>query len=151
MENTGDFSLDLLLMWCKSLLCPWWDGWMASLTQWTWVSVKSGSWWWTGRPGMLRFMGLQTVGHDWVTELNWTENKTYSSASRSLAGTRDTRGWSLPSSLALSGVDGFKILLTSPERVTITLFKDRGRLIADYTFPVTWKKMHFMRTQGHKK
>ena len=50
-----------------------WDGWMASATRWTWVWVDSGSWWWTGRPGMLRFMGLQTAGHDWVTELNWTE------------------------------------------------------------------------------
>ena len=50
-----------------------WDGWMASLTQWTWVWVNSGSWWWTGRPGMLHFMGLQRVGHDWATELNWTE------------------------------------------------------------------------------
>ena len=50
-----------------------WDGWMASLTQWTWVWVNSGSWWWTGRPGMLQSMGSQTVGHDWVTELNWTE------------------------------------------------------------------------------
>ena len=50
-----------------------WDGWMASLTQWTWVWVNSGSWWWTGRPGVLRFMGLQRVRHDWATELNWTE------------------------------------------------------------------------------
>ena len=50
-----------------------WDGWMASLTWWTWVWVNSGSWWWTGRPGVLWFMGLQRVGHDWVTELNWTE------------------------------------------------------------------------------
>ena len=50
-----------------------WGGWMASLTQWTWVWVNSGSWWRTGRPGMLRFMGLQRVGHDWATELNWTE------------------------------------------------------------------------------
>ena len=48
-----------------------WDGWMASLTRWTWVWVNSGSWWWTGRPGMLRFMGSQRVGHDWATELNW--------------------------------------------------------------------------------
>ena len=47
-----------------------WDGWMASLTRWTGVWVNSGSWWWTGRPGMLRFMGLQRVGHYWVTELN---------------------------------------------------------------------------------
>ena len=50
-----------------------WDGWMASRTQWTWVWVNCGSWWWTGRPGMLRFVGLQRVGHDWVTELNWTK------------------------------------------------------------------------------
>ena len=50
------------------------DGWMASLTRWTWVWVKSGSWWWTGRPGVLRFMGSQRVGHDWATELNWTES-----------------------------------------------------------------------------
>ena len=52
-----------------------WDGWMASLTQWTWVWVNSGSWWCTGRPGVLRFIGSQRVGHDWVTELNWTENR----------------------------------------------------------------------------
>ena len=50
-----------------------WDGWMASLTQWTWVWVGSRSWWWTGKPGVLKFMGLQRVRHDWVTELNWTE------------------------------------------------------------------------------
>ena len=50
-----------------------WDGWMASLTQWTWVWVNSRSWWWVGRPGVLLFMGLQRVGHDWATELNWTE------------------------------------------------------------------------------
>ena len=48
-----------------------WDGWMASPTRWTWVWVNSGSWWWTGRPGVLRFMGSQRVGHDWATELNW--------------------------------------------------------------------------------
>ena len=46
-----------------------WDGWMASPTQWTWVWVNSGSGWWTGRPGMLWFMGSQRVGHNWVTEL----------------------------------------------------------------------------------
>ena len=49
------------------------DGWMASLTWWTWVWVNSGRWWWTGRPGVLRFMGSQRVRHDWVTELNWNE------------------------------------------------------------------------------
>ena len=46
--------------------------WMASLTWWTWIWVSSGSWWWTGKPGMLQCMGLQRVGHDWAT---WTELK----------------------------------------------------------------------------
>ena len=46
-----------------------WDGWMASPTRWTWVWVNSGSWWWTGRPGVLWFMGSQRVGHD----SDWTE------------------------------------------------------------------------------
>ena len=47
-----------------------WDGWMGSLTRWTWVWVNSGSCCWTGRPGVLRFMGSQR--YDWATELNWT-------------------------------------------------------------------------------
>ena len=51
---------------------PGWDGWMASATQWTWGWVDSGSWWWTGRPGVLRFMGFQRL--NWATELNWTES-----------------------------------------------------------------------------
>ena len=82
-------KLNTLATWCEELTHlkrPWcwermraggegdgkeWDGWMASLTRWTWVWVYSGSWWWTGRPGVLRFMGSQRVGHDWATELNW--------------------------------------------------------------------------------
>ena len=48
---------------------------MASPTQWTWVWVDSRSWWWTGRPGVLQFMVLQRVGHDWATELNWISKK----------------------------------------------------------------------------
>ena len=47
-----------------------WDGWMASPTQWTWVWSSSGSWWWTGKPGVLQSMGSQRVGHNWVTKLN---------------------------------------------------------------------------------
>ena len=54
-----------------------WDGWMASPTQCTWVWVNSRSWWCTGRPGELWVMGLRRVGHDWVTELNWTEHLLY--------------------------------------------------------------------------
>ena len=62
------------------------DGWMASPTQWTWVWVNSRSWWWTGRPGVLRFMGLQKVRNDWATELNWnilsvTLNRLYKNSS----------------------------------------------------------------------
>ena len=93
--NPG-YSLEGLMMklnsntlatWCEELTHlkrPWcwerlwagekgdnrgWDGWMVSLTQWTWVWLNSESWWWIGRPGMLQFMGLQRVGHDWATEL----------------------------------------------------------------------------------
>ena len=49
-----------------------WDGWMASLKWQTWVWVGSGSWWWTGKPGMPQSIGSQRVRHDWATELNWT-------------------------------------------------------------------------------
>ena len=53
-----------------------WDGqsWVSSQVQWTWIWVDSGSWWWTGRAGVLRFMGSQRVGHNCVTELNWEKN-----------------------------------------------------------------------------
>ena len=47
-----------------------WDSWMASPTQWTWVWINCGSWWWTGNPGVLPSMGLQRVGHYWATDLN---------------------------------------------------------------------------------
>ena len=49
-----------------------WDGWMASPAQRTWVSVDSGCWWWSRRPGVLWFVGSQRVRHHWATELNWT-------------------------------------------------------------------------------
>ena len=49
----------------------WLDG---ITTWWTWVWASSGSWWWTGKPGVLQSMGSQRVGHDWVTELNWIIN-----------------------------------------------------------------------------
>ena len=83
------WNFNNLAPWCEELTHlkrPWcwerlkaggegddrgWDGWMASPTQWTWVWASSGSWWWTGRPDVLQSMGLQRVGHDWATELNW--------------------------------------------------------------------------------
>ena len=47
--------------------------WMGSPSRWTWVWANSRSWWWTGRPGVLLSMGLQRVGHNWATELNWAD------------------------------------------------------------------------------
>ena len=85
-------ALNTLATWCEELTYwerPWcrerlkvggegddkgWDGWMASLTRWTWVWAGSRSWWWTGKPCMLQSMGSQRVTHDWateLTELNW--------------------------------------------------------------------------------
>ena len=96
-EISPEYSLEGLMLklkrhtlatWCEELTHlkrPWcwgrlkagvegddwrWDGWMASPTQWTWVWVNSGSWWWTGRPGVLRFMGSQRGTAEW---LNWTK------------------------------------------------------------------------------
>ena len=89
------WNSNTLATWCEELSHlkrPWcwerlkarregedrgWDGWMASPVQWTWVWINSGSWWWTGRPGMLRFMGPQRVWHDWVTELNYMAYLTF--------------------------------------------------------------------------
>ena len=75
MQRTGSFENILMLERLKAGGegdNREWDGWMASPTQWTWVWVNSGSWWWTRRPGVLQFMGLQRVRQDRVTELNWT-------------------------------------------------------------------------------
>ena len=84
------WNSNTLATWCEELTqwkSPWcwerlraggegdgrgWDGRMASPTRWTGVWVGSGSWWWTGKPGLLQSMGLQRIGHNWATELNWT-------------------------------------------------------------------------------
>ena len=89
-DSWWSWNSSTLATWCEELTHwkrPWcweglgaggkgddrgWDGWIASPTRWAWVWVNSGSWWWTGRPGVLRFMGSQRVRHDWATELNWT-------------------------------------------------------------------------------
>ena len=71
------------------------DGWMASRTLWTWVWVGSRSWWWTGKPGMLQSRGLQRVGHNWVTELNWTEHQSDARTEESTGDCRDSRKLSM--------------------------------------------------------
>ena len=86
------WSSNTLATWCEELTHlrrPWcwerlkaggegddrgWDGWMASLTRWTWVWASSGSWWWTGKSDMLQSTGLQREKNNWATELNWTES-----------------------------------------------------------------------------
>ena len=95
-EISPEYSLEGLMLklklqysfiWCKELTHwkrPWcwerlksggkgdergWDGWMASLTKWTWILASSRNWWWTGKPGVLQFTELQRVRHDWATEL----------------------------------------------------------------------------------
>ena len=91
-------KLNTLATWCKELTHwerPWcWgrlkaggeggnrggDGWMSSLTRWTRVWVSSGSWRWTGKPGVLQFIGSQRVGHNWATELSWTDLSLHLSA-----------------------------------------------------------------------
>ena len=91
-KDCWSWNSNTLATWCEELTHwkrPWcwerlkagregddrgWDGWMASPTQWIWVWVNSRSWWWTGRPGVLQSMGLQRIWHDWVAELNWTED-----------------------------------------------------------------------------
>ena len=73
MRRTGLFEKTLMLEWLKAGGegdDRGWDGWMGSLTQWTWVWVNSRSWWWTEKPGILQSMGSQRAGHNWVTELN---------------------------------------------------------------------------------
>ena len=74
MQRADSFEKTLMLGKIESGRRRWWqrmDDWMALPTQWTWVWVNFGSWWWTGRPGVLQFMGSQRIRHDWVTELNW--------------------------------------------------------------------------------
>ena len=56
------------------------NGWMASLTRWTWVWASSRNWWWTGKPGVLQSMGSQRVRHNWATELNWAKGNSVSLA-----------------------------------------------------------------------
>ena len=75
MWRTDSSEKTLMLAKIEGRRRRWWQRmgwWMASPTQWTWVWVNSGSWWWTGKIGMLRFMGSQRVGHDHATELNWS-------------------------------------------------------------------------------
>ena len=87
-----NWNSNTLATWCDKLTCwkglwCWkrskaegegddrgWDGWMASPTLRTWIWASSRSWWWAGKSGVLQYMGLQKVRHNWVTELNWSHH-----------------------------------------------------------------------------
>ena len=71
MQRTASFEKTLMLGKIESGRRRGWHGWISLLTQWTWVWVNSRSWWWTGKPGILQYLGSQRVGHHWETELNW--------------------------------------------------------------------------------
>ena len=78
MRRADSFQKTLMLGKIEGRRIRGWQRirWMSSPTQWMWVWVSFGSWWWTGKPGVLQSMGLQRVGHNWVTELtdsDWCE------------------------------------------------------------------------------
>ena len=95
---------------------------MASPTQWTLVWVDSKSWCWTGRPGMLQPMGSQRVGHDWVTELNWTSH-THTHT--------HTHTWSIPESLMKPKFSGLPVhfLITTSERKSLPQERKHERIL----------------------
>ena len=107
-----------------------WDGWTASPTQWTWVWVDSGSWWWTGRPGVLQSMGSQRVGYDWATELNWTELKSLDSSLRAISSLwRDlTRN---PSDLSLRRITLAALWRMDCKQSRVEAKKSREKAVAD--------------------
>ena len=122
MQRTGSFEKTLMLGKIKRRRegdDRGWGGWIASPTRWIWVWVSSGSWWWTGKPGMLQPMGLQRVRHDWVTELNWFlfgkyfhlfYNHHFSSVTQSCSTLCNPMGCSMP---------GFPVLHQFPELAKI--------------------------------
>ena len=129
MDWCWSWNSNTLATWCEELTHwkrPWcweglgaggegddrgWDCWMASPTQWTWVWVNSGNWWWTGRLGGLQFMGSQRVGWDWATELDWTE----------LQGILLTQGLN-PHLFCLLYCQADSLLLVSPGKPYLTVY-----------------------------
>ena len=90
-----------------------WDGRWHLLTQWTWVWINSGRWWWTGRPGVLQSMGSQRVRHDWATELNWLKHGSWINAKSS--------GWEV-----CLGKGYARSLQVSPHRWLLVTEEKRG-------------------------
>ena len=89
MLRADPFEIILMLGKIEGRRRGAWDGWIASLTQWTWVWVNSGSWWWTGRPDVLQFMESQRVRHNWATELNFPNGTVVKNLPASAGNARD--------------------------------------------------------------
>ena len=102
---------------------------MASPTQWTWVWVNSRRWWWTGRPGVLRFMGSQRVGHDWATELNWAEEPEIKLPTSVGSSKKQESSRKTPTSA----------LLTTPKHLTVWITTNCGKF---------WKRWEYKTTSS---
>ena len=112
-----------------------WDGWTASLTWRMWVWVNPGRWWWTGRPGVLRFMGSQRVGHDWATELNeWMNSLTFPKDAKNIL-------WLVKRRCQLkgkAGADDWMDITGSTEHTFLKKWKIEGTNLAGI-FSVFWE------------
>ena len=97
-----------------------WDGWMASLPQWTWVWASSGRWWRTGRPGMLQSMALQGVGHNWATKQQ--HNKQQPKTTTSLSPVPVMWRWHFTALINGQGPDFEPATLTSLNTVYVPYF-----------------------------
>ena len=100
---------------------------MASPTRWTWVWVNSGRWWWTGRPGVLRFIGSQRVGHNWATDLIWSDHLLWSSIKSYI-----TPLWCILSNVQFSSVQSlsrvrlFETPWTAARQVSLSITNSRS-------------------------
>ena len=117
-----------------------WDGWMASPTQWRWVWVYSGSWWWTGRPGVLQSMGSQRVWHNWATKLNWVNVMVFIGPVLVVVVTLRCEIESLP--LRLSAAD--PVLCQTWWGNTVGICGHKGSLIPESPWRALWKHSHLI-------
>ena len=121
---------------------------MASPTQWTWVWINSGSWWWTGRPCMLQYMRSQRVRHNWATELNLKDTQQYVNRElpaiqhgfRKVRGTRDQIAniWWIIEKAREFQKNIYSALLTMPKPLTVWITTNSGTFLKRWEYQTTW-------------